>query len=196
MEVVAVGRRRQFDDMTVVRAARDVFWERGYAATSLADLEAATGLNRSSIYQTYGSKRGLFDRALKSYCDEVVWPLVEPLEADGAGRDDLVNYFLALGRHLRRSPRSAAARGCMIANTGAELNVLDSDATQVVHEFRQRVRAAIFHALAGMADCVQNRDGKADILTAAQFGLMIDARVDPIAAAQVAETIAADVKSW
>ena len=59
-----MGRHKQFDDTVVVRAARDVFWQRGYASTSLADLEAATGLSRSSMYQTYGSKRGLFDRAL------------------------------------------------------------------------------------------------------------------------------------
>ncbi|WAJ44296.1 TetR/AcrR family transcriptional regulator [Mycobacterium sp. Aquia_216] len=191
-----MGRHKEFDDATVVRAARDVFWQRGYASTSLADLQAATGLSRSSLYQTYGSKRALFDRAVESYCDEIVWPMVEPLEADGAGREELVEYFLVLGRHLRRSPRSHAARGCMIANTASELGVLDTEAARVVSEFRERVRSAILHALEGMADGFRDWDSKADLLTTAQFGLMINARLDPTGAAQLAETIAADVKTW
>ncbi len=191
-----MGRRREFDDETVVRAARDVFWERGYASTSLSDLQAATGLSRSSLYETYGSKRGLFDRVVTSYLDEVVGPLLEPMEADGAGRDEIVGYFHALSGFLRRSPRAVATRGCLMLNTAMELNILDADAARVVRGYRERVRAAIHHALGAMADVVADRDGKADVLTAGQMGLMTTSRIDPIQAAELAETIAADVASW
>jgi TetR/AcrR family transcriptional repressor of nem operon len=191
-----VGRQKQFDDATVVRAARDVFWQRGYASTSLADLEAATGLSRSSMYQTYGSKRGLFDRALRNYLDEVIWPMLAPMEATGAGREEIVGYFLAQAANLRQPPSSVLTRGCLIANTSTELNVLDADAVQVVLEYRNRVRAAIFHALGGMAESVHDREAKAEILVSTQIGVMISARVDPIAAAKLAETIATDVKTW
>jgi TetR/AcrR family transcriptional repressor of nem operon len=191
-----VGRHKQFDDTTVVRAARDVFWQRGYASTSLADLEAATGLSRSSLYVTYGSKRALFDRALRNYLEEVIWPLLAPMEAPGAGREEIVGYFLAQAANLRRSRRSVRTQGCLFANISTELNVLDSEAVQVVLEYRNRVRAAIFHALGGMAESVHDREAKADILVAAQIGVMISARVDPSAAAKLAETIATDVKTW
>jgi TetR/AcrR family transcriptional repressor of nem operon len=191
-----VGRHKQFDDTTVVRAARDLFWQRGYASTSLADLEAATGLSRSSLYVTYGSKRALFDRALRNYLEEVIWPLLAPMEAPGAGREEIVGYFLAQAANLRRSRRSVLTQGCLIANTSTELTVLDSEAVQVVLEYRNRVRAAIFHALDGMAETVDDREAKADILVAAQIGVMISARVNPIAAAKLAETIATDVKTW
>jgi TetR/AcrR family transcriptional regulator, transcriptional repressor for nem operon len=191
-----VGRHKQFDDTTVVRAARDVFWRRGYASTSLADLEAATGLSRSSMYQAYGSKRGLFDRALRSYLEELIWPLLAPMEAEGAGRDEIVGYFLAQAANLRRSRRSVLTHGCLIANTSTELNVLDAEAAQVVLEYRNRVRAAIFHALGGMTETIHDRAAKAEILAATQIGVMISARVDPIAAAKLAETIATDVKTW
>jgi TetR/AcrR family transcriptional repressor of nem operon len=191
-----VGRQKQFDDTTVVRAARDVFWQRGYASTSLADLEAATGLSRSSMYQTYGSKRGLFDRALRNYLDELIWPMLAPMEATGAGREEIIGYFLAQAANLQRSPNSVLTRGCLIANTSTELNVLDADAVQVVLEYRNRVRAAIFHALGGMAESVHDREAKAEILVSTQIGVMISARVDPIAAAKLAETIATDVKTW
>jgi TetR/AcrR family transcriptional regulator, transcriptional repressor for nem operon len=191
-----VGRQKQFDDTTVVRAARDVFWRRGYASTSLADLEAATGLSRSSMYLTYGSKRGLFDRALRNYLDEVILPMLAPMEATGAGREEIVGYFLAQAANLRQSPDSVLTHGCLIANTSTELNVLDADAVQVVLQYRNRVRAAIFHALGGMAESIHNREAKAEILAATQIGVMVSARVDPIAAAKLAETIATDIKTW
>jgi TetR/AcrR family transcriptional repressor of nem operon len=194
--MTAVGRQKQFDDTTVVRAARDLFWQRGYASTSLADLEAATGLSRSSMYLTYGSKRGLFDRALRSYLEEVIWPMLAPMEATGSGREEIVGYFLAQAANLQDSPNSVLTHGCLIANTSTELNVLDADAVQVVLEYRNRVRAAIFHALGGMAESVHDREAKAEILVSTQIGVMISARVDPIAAAKLAETIATDVKTW
>lgn len=191
-----MGRQKQFDHTSVVRAARDLFWRRGYASTSLADLEAATGLSRSSLYMTYGSKRGLFDRALRNYLQEVIWPMLAPMEATGAGREEIVDYFLAQAANLRRSRRSVLTQGCLIANTSTELNVLDAEAVQVVVEYRNRVRAAIFHALSGMAEIIQDREAKADILAATQIGVMITARVNPTAAAKLAETIATDVKAW
>jgi TetR/AcrR family transcriptional regulator, transcriptional repressor for nem operon len=194
--MTGVGRQKQFDDTTVVRAARDLFWQRGYASTSLADLEAATGLSRSSMYLTYGSKRGLFDRALRSYLDELIWPLLAPMEATGAGREEIVGYFLAQAANLQSSPSSVLTHGCLIANTSTELNVLDADAVRIVLEYRNRVRAAIFHALGGMAESIHDREAKAEILAATQIGVMISARVDPIAAAKLAETVATDVKTW
>lgn len=75
-----MARPRSFDTEAVARAARQVFWARGFEATSLPDLEAATGLGRSSLYQAFGSKRGLFDAAVASYLDEVVHPLLADLE--------------------------------------------------------------------------------------------------------------------
>jgi AcrR family transcriptional regulator len=191
-----VGRQKQFDDTTVVRAARDLFWQRGYASTSLADLEGVTGLSRSSLYMTYGSKRGLFDRALRNYLDEVILPMLAPMEATGAGREEIVGYFLAQAANLRRSRRSVLTQGCLIANTSTELNVLDAKAVQIVLEYRNRLRAAVLNALGGMAETVHDREAKADILAATHIGVMISARVNPSAAAKLAETIATDVKTW
>lgn len=191
---MAVGRRREFDDLVVVRAARDVFWGRGYASTSLADLETATGLSRSSLYQAFGSKRGLFDRAVESYCADIMWPVIERMEADMAGRDEVVAYFLALARHLR-GPVSVASRGCLMANTASELTILDTAATEVVRAFRDRLHQALLHALRAV-DGIQNCEAKAEVLSAAQIGLMITARFDPTRAATVAEAIAADVQAW
>jgi TetR/AcrR family transcriptional regulator, transcriptional repressor for nem operon len=58
-----VGRPKGYDRALALLAARDLFWEQGYERTSIADLEARTGLNRSSLYQEFGSKRQLFESA-------------------------------------------------------------------------------------------------------------------------------------
>jgi TetR/AcrR family transcriptional regulator, transcriptional repressor for nem operon len=191
-----VARRREFEQDEVVRAARDLFWERGYASTSLAQLQAATGLSRSSLYETFGSKRRLFDEAVNSYLAEVIGPLLEPMETDGSGRDELVDYFLSLARFLRSAPNQVATRGCLMLNTFMELNDLDADAKRAVRSYRARVRAAIQKALWGSSAVVRDLDGTADVLTAGQIGIMVTSRVDPIQAAKLAETIAADIESW
>src|SRR5687768_6284787 len=61
------GRPRNFDPDEVLDRAMRVFWRKGYAATSLSDLTAATGINRASLYATFGNKESLFQRALDRY---------------------------------------------------------------------------------------------------------------------------------
>jgi TetR/AcrR family transcriptional repressor of nem operon len=191
-----MGRTRVFDESTAVRAARDVFWEHGYVSTSLAQLQTATGLSRSSLYGTFGSKRGLFEAVTQIYLDEVVLPLLEPLEVPGSGQREIVAYFHSLSDFVTSTTRSAATRGCLILNTTVELNALDDHAALMVQRYLDRVHAALFAALATMPATITDPRGKADILSAGQLGIMVTARLDPIQAAALADTIAADVQSW
>ena len=192
----AIPRPREFDYDAIVRAARDAFWERGYVATSLAQLQAATGLSRSSLYQTFGSKRELFGRAVDNYLSEVIGPLLGPMESPGSGKDELVGYFLTLATFLRSAPANEAYRGCLVLNTFMELNDLDDDARKLVRAYRTRVRDAIRKTLAAMPDTVRDPDATAEVLTAGQIGLMVTSRVDPIQAAVLAEIIANDIRNW
>ena len=60
----SVGRPREFDEKAALEAAMDSFWQKGFEATSLADLCACTGLHKGSLYQAFGDKHQLFMRAL------------------------------------------------------------------------------------------------------------------------------------
>ena len=62
----------QFDEAAVIAAAMGVFWRHGYAAASISDLTEATGLSRSSLYQRFRDKDGLFQEALAAYTERVV----------------------------------------------------------------------------------------------------------------------------
>lgn len=77
-----------------------MFWENGYASTSLSELMHATGLSKSSLHNTYGSKRGMFDRAFANYLDEIITPLFEPMEAPGSGKKETHRLLLGLSTDL------------------------------------------------------------------------------------------------
>jgi len=118
-----MARPRKFAEGDVVATARDEFWTRGYAATSVDDLTAATGLGKGSLYGAFGDKHGLYLRALDDYIasslDEVRAQL----------RDPAFSAYERLAHHLRAQVKAIAAdksrRGCMMAKSAAELAGLD-----------------------------------------------------------------------
>ncbi len=191
-----MAKPRDFDRDEVLRAARDLFWERGYVATSLSQLLVVTGFSKSTLYQTFGSKRNLFALAVESYLREVMSPLIAPMEAPRAGRAELIGYFHALAKMIRDSPHDKARRGCFMLNTFMELEDLDDAARVVSRSYRDRVRDAIHHTLVVSDIGARDPMGTAEVLTAAKMGLMVTSRVDPDRAIMLAETIAADIASW
>lgn len=63
------GRPKEFDIEKALDSALTVFWRKGYEGTSLQDLTIAMGINRPSLYATYGNKEELFRKALDRYFD-------------------------------------------------------------------------------------------------------------------------------
>ena len=115
-------RPRTFDEDAVVRDAMDVFWAQGFEGTSLDALEAATGLNRSSLYNTFGGKVELFCKALDAYGDGPCRDLHAPFRTE-RGAAALLGYLSGL-RAFARSPD--AGRGCMMVNAGLDSPEVDA----------------------------------------------------------------------
>lgn len=118
-----MARPRTFDEGDVVAAARDEFWNRGYAGTSVDDLTAATGLGKGSLYGAFGDKHTLYLRALDTY-------ILSSLKDVRAGlRNPAVGAYERLARHIRGQVKVLAAdkdrRGCMMAKGAAELGATD-----------------------------------------------------------------------
>ena len=67
-----MARPRGFDERQVLQAARDEFWSCGYAATSIDDVVAVTGLGKGSLYGAFGDKHALFLRVFDDYCTDAV----------------------------------------------------------------------------------------------------------------------------
>jgi AcrR family transcriptional regulator len=148
-------RPRKFDEADVVAAARDEFWSRGYAATSVDDLTSVTGLGKGSLYGAFGDKHGLFLHALDDYIGTALEAVRTQL------RDPAYNAYDRLTRHIRAQARAVAAdkarRGCMMAKSAAELSATDP-----------AVERAVEHAYAEwhteLVDCIKEaqRDGTID----------------------------------
>ena len=118
-----MARPRTFEEGDVIAAARDEFWERGYAATSVDDLTAATGLGKGSLYGAFGDKHSLYLRTLDDY-------IASSLDEVRAGlRDPNIGAYERLARHIRGQVKAIAAdksrRGCLMAKSAAELGGTD-----------------------------------------------------------------------
>ena len=107
------GRPRAFDRVTALNAMRDVFWNKGYAATSLDDLCAAAGLNRPSLYNAFGDKAQVFLSVLDAYVAEVRPQYEAAFRADGPIRDVLMGVFRAAAK-IYRTIDDRDGRGCLM----------------------------------------------------------------------------------
>lgn len=108
-------RKPSYDRDALIAQARDLFWKRGWAGTSLKDLEAELNMKPGSFYAAFGSKDGLFELALERYAADGVARLADL--ADRLGALAALKAFPA----LVISNDAAAAKACMLAKTLLEL---------------------------------------------------------------------------
>ncbi|EJJ28466.1 TetR/AcrR family transcriptional regulator [Rhizobium sp. CF142] len=109
------GRPRAFDAKVTLEKAREVFWDRGFAGTSLDTLSAATQLNRPSLYGAFGDKEDLYIDALEGYRAESMGVLADALDPSLPLRENLARvYQRALAIYLHGE---TAARGCFLIGT-------------------------------------------------------------------------------
>ncbi|MGY5764120.1 TetR/AcrR family transcriptional regulator [Brachybacterium sp. DNPG3] len=179
-----MGRRPGFDRAQVVRHARDLFWREGYDGASMAALQQATGLNASSIYHGFGSKRGLFDAAVEDYLDAVVRPGLARLRGDSIDPDALAQYFRS-ARELFADPSGRTLPdGCLLVNTACSGLARDDGIAEVVRAYRAELHAA-FARGAAARDPLQpaaERDRLVETCTALLVSALVMTRVDSGAA--------------
>jgi len=170
-----MGRSKTFADVEVVRAAREVFWNKGFESTAIADLEGATGLNRSSIYHSFGSKRGLFDEAVESYLDDVVRPRLAPLTRTEVAPGALTDYLRGLRRAMVDEQTSLAINGCLLLNATASMLGHEAGLQDVVGRYCAELRAGV---TAGVRAMHPQLDAAAQAtLTTTVTGLVLAAMV-------------------
>lgn len=129
---------KQFDHDEVLGKAMQAFWSRGYEATSMQDLVDCTGINRGSLYATYGDKRALFLAALRMYDERMRRKLLADLEARHAPREAIRQLFLAF---LSQTSERAANRGCFLTNTALELAAHDSEVRRIIARAQAQIEA-------------------------------------------------------
>ncbi|MEU6091007.1 TetR/AcrR family transcriptional regulator [Streptomyces sp. NPDC047085] len=111
-----MARPREFDIDQAVDRAMDLFWSRGYAATSLQDLTAVLGIGSGSLYAAFGSKEQLYARALERYCSRNAGALIADLESATDVRSALRAALTAMAEADLCDPE----RGCFLVNAATE----------------------------------------------------------------------------
>lgn len=134
------GRPREFDVDEVLDRIVELFWVQGFEATSMSDIVEATGLNKSSLYNSFGSKDELFQTALDRYTTMREGLIRAGLRDGSAGLDDIMT-FLDMVEIEMTSP--AGSRGCMAINTSTELGHCDDAVAQMGSHFRGEMRSSI-----------------------------------------------------
>ncbi|WP_069883834.1 TetR/AcrR family transcriptional regulator [Streptomyces luteocolor] len=125
-----MARPRTFDEERALDAAMRAFWANGYEATSTQDLCEATGLGRSSIYNTFSSKHDLFRRALARYMDSMNTAQITILEdVERSATDRLRALFARVIDGEFEQRRDGHSIGCLTVNTTVELAGRDPEAT-------------------------------------------------------------------
>lgn len=131
-------RTKEFEPEQIADAAMRVFWERGYAATSVQDLVDGTGLSRSSLYSTFENKQGLYQQALLRY-QALTTSNVELLAEPGPAKA-LIERLLM--RIVEDELGEGRQRGCLVANATLELAGHDEAVAELVaHNFLRLQKA-------------------------------------------------------
>lgn len=173
-----MARTRAFDLDEALDRMVEVFWRKGFAATSINDLEAATDLNRTSLYAALGNKDAVFIRALKHYAVKYNDHLIRTLRDTPSAVQALVGYF---DRQIEQIADPALPGGCLLANSVVECRQSNpAFEDHIVEEFG-RIEAEFFDVLqrgqkSGEISDSVNITAVARLLTATAEGMTLLAR--------------------
>jgi AcrR family transcriptional regulator len=134
---------RQFDEDAVLRSVLDVFWAKGWQATSMADLAGAANVQRGSLYHAYGGKGQLFELAFDRYAQHVLEESRAALDAPTAAR--ALEQFFEVS--IASMTAGAPPRGCLTTKTAVEGDIVDASIRRRVRELLEGLEQALVDAL-------------------------------------------------
>ncbi|RVW05914.1 TetR/AcrR family transcriptional regulator [Rhodococcus xishaensis] len=188
-------RTQDFDTAEVIGKVRNLFWDKGFEATSIPDIERVTGLNRSSLYNAFTNKRGLFDAAVEDYLDGVVRPRLRILTDEPSHPDDAVHYYRDLADALTDE---CSGRGCLLLNSATGFAAHDDTQRRVVDAYRQELFAALTHALRAVDQDMPAAvlEHRARVLTSLSVSALVLSRVNRDEAIALVNTAIAQLEEW
>lgn len=195
-----MARRRTYGIDAVVEAAKDAFWRRGYEGAAISDLEAATGLSRSSLYQAFKSKESLFAVALDAYIRDFVGPLLQPMEAADAAPDAAEQFIRALAG-LFAGDGLAGRYGCFWINSISDLHGrdglrIDTRPTELWDRLCAAYTNALRHAAPWERPGLSPAEDRARLLASATVGCWLGVRIDGGRAVDGCNAMLGELASW
>lgn len=112
-----MGRKKEYLEEEVIEKAMNLFWRNGYETTSMQMLEKEMGINKFSIYASFGNKNGVFIKSLACY-QQKLKVLLETLNASNNGIAGIKQYFYDF---VAFTKEIEFGKGCLVTNTANEL---------------------------------------------------------------------------
>ena len=141
-----MGRPREHDPQTVRTEVMRCFWRLGFDGASMAELEAAAGIDRRQLARDYGNKRGLFLQAIDDYHEAAAAKIFGRMERTDAGLAEIEATLSALNS-------LSGELGCLLCNTSTEpIAQQDRDVHKRVRAFFSRIEAAYSNALSNASE--------------------------------------------
>nr|WP_321246972.1 TetR/AcrR family transcriptional regulator [uncultured Psychroserpens sp.] len=170
-----MARKKEYIEAEVIEKAMALFWRNGYETTSMQMLEKEMGINKFSIYSSFGNKDGVFIESLKCYKQKLK-QITDKLNASSNGIIGLRQYFYDF---IEFSKDATLRKGCLVTNSANELH---EDANPKIKEelskFTNNIRGLLAHNLQQERHFnVSDVEEKADYLIISMFGLASASRV-------------------
>lgn len=138
-----MARTKVFNEHDVLDRAMNLFWQKGYNATSAQDLVDYLGISRSSLYDTFGDKHSLFVKALKQYRKEKIDPVVTTDTPEDV--ESYIRFFFEAVQ--AEALDSAAFKGCFVINSVVELAPVDSEIAAIANAIMHDTEEALYKAI-------------------------------------------------
>ncbi|MGF6760282.1 TetR/AcrR family transcriptional repressor of nem operon [Paraburkholderia sp. GAS33] len=167
---------RQFDEETVLSKVLETFWQKGWQATSMADLAEAADIQRGSLYHAYGGKEQLFQLAFERYAKRFLAEAQKALVAPSADLALRQFFDVAIANMTDGSP----ARGCLTTKTAAEGDAAGPQIRQRLRVLLDDLEAVVTKALSSKAMRTQISTSPAEaaqVMVAFTRGLAVIERV-------------------
>ncbi|MCK0159611.1 TetR/AcrR family transcriptional regulator [Allomuricauda sp. F6463D] len=170
-----MSRTKTYNEQEVIEKAMNLFWVNGFKSTSMQMLEKEMGINKFSIYSSFGNKNGVFLESLKCYKQKLNL-LINKLENATDGIDGIKQYFYDF---IDFSKENDFGKGCLITNSANEIGTCgDQKIISALENFTAHVRAVFAEALRKNSQKNESLvEQQADYLIVSIFGLSSATRV-------------------
>lgn len=121
-----MARTARFDRQAALDSAVELFWKRGYYASSMKQIEGALDMRPGSLYATFGSKSGLFAEALQAYAGRSSEKFQQMISGSQTPVEGLKSYLRSFAQPCSKDTQ-APSKACMLVKTLLELNTEDAE---------------------------------------------------------------------
>ena len=172
------GRPRQYDEDAALQAAGEVFWTKGFSATSLDDLTVAMGMNRPSIYRAFGDKETIYRKALMQFCQGMEVAFERTMLAEDDIRKALASFYQDA---LAVYTSGEQPKGCLVMGTAVAAALchpeIQADLLNVIRDLDHKIAKRLEQARdAGQLEASFDATGRAAVAQSLLHSLSVRAR--------------------